>query len=75
MLKEHEVDLIVVCADCLEAKKLKKTLEEFANFKGGSGDGDDDQNDDDKEMQDNDDGMHKEAFVIWGRPEIPKLFA
>jgi len=74
MLKEHEVDLIVVCADCLEAKKLKKTLEEFAG-KGSQGDGDDDQNDEDKDMQENDDDVHKEAFVIWGRPEVPKLFA
>jgi hypothetical protein len=34
VLRDFSVDLIVVCADCLEAKKLKKTLEEFANLRG-----------------------------------------
>lgn len=30
LLNEHEVDLIVVCADSLEARKLKKSLLEAA---------------------------------------------
>ena len=34
ILKEYSVDLIVVCADCLEARKLKKNLEDFANLRG-----------------------------------------
>ena len=29
-LRKHSVDLIVVCADCLEARKLKKSLLEIA---------------------------------------------
>lgn len=33
ILREHKVDLIVVSADCLEAKRLKKALSEFANLK------------------------------------------
>lgn len=65
----------MVCADCLEAKKLKKTLEEFANLRGDL-DNSDNENEDRDMNQGNDDEMNsKEAFVIWGRPEIPKLFA
>lgn len=67
ILREHTVDLIVVCADCLEAKRLKKALTEFANL-----------NSQQDQMQDEDVrdlGDRQEAFVIWGRPEIPKLFA
>jgi hypothetical protein len=30
ILREHQVDLIVVSSDCLEAKRLKKALSEFA---------------------------------------------
>lgn len=30
MLHEHNVDLIVVSADCHEAKRVKKALSEFA---------------------------------------------
>ena len=75
ILKDFSVDLIVVCADCLEAKKLKKTLEEFANLRGDI-DGSDNDNEDRDMNQGNDDDMNaKEAYVIWGRPEIPKLFA
>tara|TARA_B110000285_G_scaffold231264_1_gene299583 strand:- start:271 stop:717 length:447 start_codon:yes stop_codon:yes gene_type:complete len=33
ILREHKVDLIVVSADCHEAKRLKKALSEFANLK------------------------------------------
>jgi len=33
LLKQHNVDLIVVAADCLEAKKLKKALSELASSK------------------------------------------
>jgi ribosomal protein L7Ae-like RNA K-turn-binding protein len=33
ILREHKVDLIVISADCLEAKRLKKALSEFANLK------------------------------------------
>ena len=33
MLRQYQVDLIVVSADCLEARKLKKCLGEFASLK------------------------------------------
>lgn len=56
-------------ADCLEARRLKKALSDFAAFNNQQDQMQDD-HDDDK-----DEGSRKEAFVIWGRPEIPKLFA
>jgi hypothetical protein len=76
ILRDFSIDLIVVCADCLEARKLKKNLEEFAHLRGGQ-DGSDNEGDEDRDMNDqNDDDMNsKEAIVIWGRPEVPKLFA
>jgi len=61
LLREHQVDLIVVCADCLEAKRLKKTLVEFANLN--------------QQEEEGEDEVRKEAIVIWGKSEIPKLFA
>lgn len=75
MLREHQVDLIVVSADCLEAKKLKNALMQFANLKMSYDHNDDNKDDDrDREMEDDNENS-KEAVVIWGRPEIPKLFA
>jgi hypothetical protein len=62
ILKDQSVDLIVVSADCLEAKRLKKALCEFAMLNNQ------------QDMNENEE-QKKEAFVIWGRPEIPKLFA
>ena len=47
--------MVVVCADSLESKKLKKTLSEFVSVVS-------------KEN-------NKQTYVIWGRPEIPKLFS
>ena len=72
ILREHNVDLIVISADCLEAKRLKKALSEFANLKICQ-----DQMNEGEEDQDmnQDDDSSKEAFVIWGRSEVPKLFA
>lgn len=32
ILNKNKVDLIVVCADSLEARKLKKALAEFATY-------------------------------------------
>jgi soluble P-type ATPase len=73
MLREHQVDLIVVSADCLEAKKLKNALLHFANL---NYDRLNDGNDDDRDKNiDEENENQKEAVVIWGRPEIPKLFA
>ena len=55
MIRAYDIDLVVVCADSLEAKRLKKSLSEFVS---GAKDGD-----------------KKQTYVIWGRPEIPKLFS
>ena len=61
----------------MEAKRLKKHLGDFANLKNHSdpnGEDDEDMQNDNYNMDDLD-GSEKEAIVIWGRPEIPKLFA
>ena len=61
MLKEHQIDLIVVAADCLEAKKLKNAMKDLANLKN---------------MNDGYEPYPpKEVHISWGRPEVPKLFA
>jgi hypothetical protein len=62
LLRQHSVDLIVVAADCLEAKKLKKALSELASSKNF-------------DSQRSYDQYPKDIFTIYGRPEIPKLFA
>lgn len=72
ILSKHKVDLIVVCADSLEARKLKKNLSDFAKYQIDPDNMDDDMNQKDQIDSNMND---KEAFVIWGRPEIPKLFA
>lgn len=70
LLGQFSVDLIVVAANSLRAIDLKRSLEEIAaDFKNR-----------DVEM-DEDDGKaknysaRKEAFVIWGSTEVPKLFS
>jgi hypothetical protein len=74
VIRKHQVDLIVVAADCLEAKKLKKTLDEFANLKNHGGENKDgSESEDERGMEDG--NFNEEAIVIWGRPEIPRLFA
>lgn len=74
ILREHKVDLIVVSADCHEAKRLKKALSEFANLKIAQ-DQMQENDDENQGMANDDDPNSKEALVIWGRPEVPKLFA
>ena len=55
ILINHSVDLIVVAANSLEARNLKKAMDTIAaEAKAGSS---------------------KEAFVIWGCSDVPKLFA
>jgi hypothetical protein len=49
------VDLIVVAANSLDSRNLKKSLDSIA--------------------AETKIGTNKEAFVIWGSPEVPKLFA
>lgn len=55
ILINYSVDLIVVAANSLEARNLKKSMDTIAaEAKAGS---------------------NKEAFVIWGCADVPKLFA
>lgn len=61
LLKLHNVDLIVVAADCLESKKLKKALSEISSAK----------NFDSQRSYE----YPKDIYTIYGRPEVPKLFA
>lgn len=55
IISDYNIDLVVVCADSLESKRLKKSLSEFVSVIS-------------KENK-------KQTYVIWGRPEIPKLFS
>lgn len=59
MLRQHPIDLIVVQADCLEARKLKIALTEIVS----------------KFLGENQDLRNDDIQVIWGRPEVPKLFS
>lgn len=65
LIKKFEVDLIVVGANKLEARQLKITLSQIAeNLKTLN-------SNDEETRKEND----KEAFVIWGSLEVPKLFS
>ena len=55
MLVNFSVDLVVVAANSLDSRNLKKTMDTVA-----------------AEAKE---GSSKEAFVIWGSPEVPKLFS
>lgn len=81
LIKKHSVDLIVVGANKLEARKIKETLKDIAekmkNF-GGSANwkGEDDPRGSKGSRQGESQlDERKEAFVIWGSLEIPKLFS
>ena len=71
LLENFSVDLIVVAANSLEAIKLKRSLEDIAaELKNREAPIDDDDNKKKGEY-----GQRKEAFVIWGSTEVPKLFS
>lgn len=76
LISQFQVDLIVVAANKLEARLLKKTLTQIAEDLKNYG----------NEMEAEDPTKNKkkgasvpeeirEAFVIWGSLEVPKLFA
>ena len=69
MLEAHNVDLIVVAANSLEARNLKMTLKSIAEKQKNK------QFDQDEPNSNKVPEVSKEAFVIWGSTEIPKLFA
>lgn len=70
ILQQHSVDLIVVAANGLEARNLKRVMEEIAmelkNHKAEEVD---------KAGKRQEPVQGKEAFVIWGSTEVAKLFA
>jgi RNase H-fold protein (predicted Holliday junction resolvase) len=80
LIKKHSVDLIVVGANKLEARKIKETLKEIAenikNYSGSSWKNEDDPRGSKNSRQGESQlDERKEAFVIWGSLEIPKLFS
>lgn len=69
LLEQFSVDLIVVAANSLRAIELKRSLEDIAaELKNREPPMDDD----DKVKNYS---QRKEAFVIWGSTEVPKLFS
>jgi len=76
MLLSHSVDLIVVGANSLEARELKQTLNSIAEeCRSKPSFNDDDDPRSSKKSINADMGARKEAFVIWGSTEVPKLFS
>jgi hypothetical protein len=77
LLYKNSVDLIVVAANKLDARKLFDKLKDIAGSLKNSGlgkEGDEDMDDDRRNR--NEEGFDeekKEAIVIWGSLEIPKL--
>ena len=69
MLEKHSVDLIVVAANSLDARNLKKTLTDIASNHNNKLPEDDGRSS--RKAVDS----QKEAFVIWGSTEVPKLFS
>lgn len=66
ILELHSVDLIVVAANGLEARTLKRVMNELGfELKNKK------PSEDQKKVQ----AVPKEAFVIWGNPEYSKLFS
>ena len=68
IIKNYCVDLIVVAANSLEARRLKEELTSLAS-----------QAKNERSMTEDNDRRNglpiQEAYVIWGRTEVPKLFA
>ena len=68
LIQKFEVDLIVVGANKLQARSVKLTLSQIAeNLKNF--------NDQSKEGDEARQESTREAFVIWGSLEVPKLFS
>lgn len=71
MLENYSVDLIVVAANSLESLKLKTTLEKIVeDFKQQAA-----IDEEDPRSNKRIDAPRKEAVIIWGSTEVPKLFA
>ena len=76
---KHSVDLIVVGANKLEARRIKETLKEIADklkTYGPNWNIDEEEAKKSKKRQrEPSEESRKEAFVIWGSLDIPKLFS
>ena len=70
MIKDHSVDLIVVGANKLDARKIKDVFKEIAEQAKLTTD-----DDDDYQRRGSKTKYVNEALVIWGCLEVPKLFA
>lgn len=79
LIFKYQVDLIVVAANKLDAKRIHDTLKELAGKIKAFGLGDEDNQMQDenahKKNRGDEEEQKKEAIVIWGSLEIPKLFA
>ncbi|CDW91618.1 transcription elongation factor spt6 [Stylonychia lemnae] len=79
MILKHSVDLIVVGANKLAARQIKKVLSSVAeglkNYAGFRDDLGDTRKGNKKTHRDYENESRREAFVIWGNLDIPKLFA
>lgn len=79
LISKFNVDLIVIGANKLEARRIKEVFKEIAeNMKSfGGGDSDDENRKSKKRPGDfiDEPTTKREAFVIWGSLEIPKLFS
>lgn len=69
MINQYGVDLIVVGANKLEARTVKRVLvdisEKLRTFAKGN----------DEEAKQGEDSGQKEVYVIWGCLQVPKLYA
>ena len=62
MLIENKIDVVVVSANSLDARRVKEMIQTLTKINI------------DREKK-NKNQSEKEAAVIWGRPEVSKLFA
>lgn len=71
-MEKYSVDLIVVAANSLEARTLKRVMEELGfELKNKKPIGSDEQSKRGHQIP----SQPKEAFVIWGSTETAKLFS
>ena len=70
LLEDHQVDLITVAANCLEARNLKRNLEAIAGELMNKATDNEDEPRGRKSQN-----VRKEVLTIWGSTEVPKLFS
>lgn len=78
LMLKHQVDLVVVGANKLDARKIKEVMKEVAEKLKSQGLHDDDSDEEPhkrSKKRGEEEELRKEAFVIWGSLEVPKLFA